>query len=158
MIKEPIQSADVFLGLSPSELDIVEQKSVKRAFQRDEVIFREGETGDKMYLILKGVVEIWKSEGKAIKGSRLARLETGELFGEMSLFDKKPRSASAIASIDEETTLLIWDEETLDQLIQEHPRMANKIQNNIIKKISDRLRQADEAIHILLRSSQYTSL
>lgn len=158
MIANTLKTSDIFRELSPSELSLVEGIAVKTVYLKDEIIFKEGDPGDKMFMVLQGVVEIWKLEGKSLKGSRLARLEEGEIFGEMAIFDRKPRSASAIASIEDETVILLWDEQEFNRLLKENPSIGIKVLKNIVENISDRLRNANDAIHTLLRSNQYISL
>ena len=101
--KDMLPATDVFKGLSPEELKLIGEHAQEIIFPANAVIFREGEPGDKMFLIAEGVVEIWKSDGKELRGSRLARLKENEIFGEMAIFDKQPRSASAYAVINDET-------------------------------------------------------
>lgn len=153
-----ISSADLFKGLDGAELDLLEKRAKEMVLPVDKIIFKEGEPGDKMFLLVHGVVEIWKSEDKELKGSRLARLKQGEIFGEMSLFDKEPRSATAVTAMAKETRVLIWDEKEVSELLQQNPRLGTKILNNILKKVSHRLRVANDAIHTLMRSHQYISL
>lgn len=158
MANKLMASADVFKGLEFSELELLEKSAKEVIFPIDQIIFKENEKGDKMYLILEGVVDIWKSEGKELKGSRLARLKPGDIFGEMALFDHEPRSASAVAAIAKETKILEWSEKDIAKIIQEKPELGIKMLNNILKKISQRLRVANEAIHTLLRANQYIGL
>lgn len=158
MANKLMESADVFKGLDSSELELLEKSAQEVVFPLDKIIFNENEKGDKMYLILEGVVEIWKSEGKELKGSRLARLKAGEIFGEMALFDQEPRSASAVAAIHKETKILEWSEKEISKIIQERSELGIKILTNILKKISQRLRVANEAIHTLLKANQYIGL
>ena len=158
MSKNLLSSVDVFRELSPSDLALLEKSAKEILFPTDTIIFQQGDVGDKMYLIAEGFVEIWKSEAQEIKGSRLARLKQGEIFGEMALFDKESRSASAITSLTNETKLLVWEEKDLNRLIQSHPEIGVKILVNFLKKISYRLRIANDAIHTLLRSNQYIGL
>lgn len=158
MVRELLSSAEVFKGLEDSELTLLEKASNEIIYPMDRTIFKEGDDGDEMFLIVQGVVEIWKREGKELKGSRLARLKQGEIFGEMALFDKEPRSATAVAAITKETKILVWSEKDLKKIIQTTPSLGNKILVNILKKISNRLRIANDAIHTLLRSNQYIGL
>ena len=153
-----LSAVDVFYGLENHELEHLQRTAQEVSLPSDTIIFRQGDKGDKMYLVVQGIIEIWKSEGHDMKGSRLARLQQGEIFGEMALFDKEPRSATAIASIARETKIWVWNENDLIKLIQEHPRMGTKLLLNFLKKISNRLRTANDSIHTLLRSNQYIGL
>ncbi len=158
MITNTIKTSDIFRDLDPAELQLVQSKAIKTVYLKDEVIFQEGDAGEQMYMVVQGVVEIWKSEGKTLKGSRLARLQEGEIFGEMALFDHKPRSATAVAAIEHETVILVWNQRDFSALVAENPKIGIKVLKNIIEKISGRLRSANDAIHTLLRSNQYISL
>lgn len=158
MNKNLLSSVEVLKGLDHSELEQLEKSAKEMICPEGKIIFKEGDNGDKMFLILDGVVQIWKSEGGELKGTRLARLKEGEIFGEMALFDKEPRSASAIATITKETKILVWEEKDIFGLIQTYPQLGVKILTNILKKVSNRLRVANDAIQTLLRSNQYIGL
>ena len=158
MAKNLLSSVDVFKELGGQELDLLEKSSKEILFPSDTIIFQQGDVGDKLYLIVEGFVEIWKSEGQEIKGSRLARLKQGEIFGEMALFDKEPRSASAITSLTKETKMFVWEETDLIRVLQANPELGVKVLINFLKKLSYRLRVANDAIHTLLRSNQYIGL
>lgn len=75
----------------------------RKDYSAGQMIFCEGDQGDFMYLVQKGSVEIWRLSGH-IKWV-LGIIPVGGVFGEMALFDGKPRMASATAV--EETTL-VW--------------------------------------------------
>ena len=76
-----------------------------KEFPQGTVLFREGETGREMYVIQSGKVSISKRAGESQKV--LTILGAGEFFGEMSILNNKPRSASA--SCEEDTKLLVID-------------------------------------------------
>jgi CRP-like cAMP-binding protein len=93
-----------------------------------EYIFNEGETGKSMFSIIEGKVEIrTKDKTVYIAGP-------GEILGEMSLIDNKPRSATAIAK--SKCRLALIDEKRFDFLIQQTPMFINQI----MKALADRLR------------------
>ncbi|MEE4314218.1 MAG: cyclic nucleotide-binding domain-containing protein [Desulfofustis sp.] len=81
-------------------------KIITRICRPEEVIFRQGDAGRHLYLILSGLVEIYKT----IDGSRqsISRFGSGEIFGEMGVLTNEPRCATAIAI--EETRLIMVDE------------------------------------------------
>ena len=70
----------------------------------------------------------------------------------MSIFDKQPRSASAIAADDKKTKILVWGEKEMTGLIEEYPALGTKILMNVIQKLSGHLRIANNAIHSLRKT------
>ncbi len=110
-----------------------------------EIIFREGDPGKHMYVILDGGVEIRKRTGE--KSSRtMITLKKGDIFGEMAVVEGKPRSATAIAATD--CRLLRLDEEAFYDLVFKNPDFAVKM----IKTLSSRLRSADTLIEEVMGS------
>ena len=86
---------DLILPRDIAQLHIHEPESVRRLFfHRGETIFREGDFGDRLFVIVKGEVEIVRN------GNVLTSLKPGEIFGEMALASDEPRSASASAKTD----------------------------------------------------------
>ena len=80
-----------------------------------DTVFREGDAGEEMYIIQKGEIEILKSFGP--ETHRLALLEVGDFFGEMSLLEELPREASARSLTDYQ--VLRIDPSTFDQMVQD---------------------------------------
>jgi len=112
-----------------------------RVYRDGEVIFREGERGTAMYVIQFGTVEITKA---APSGQvTIARLEKGEIFGEMALFDREPRSATAVAS--GEVRALTVDKKKFFSTISRDPTLAFKI----LQSLSQRLRRLDDEVAAL---------
>lgn len=75
----------------------------RKVFYAGQKIFKEGDRGDRAYLIQDGTVEIVKN------GMPLASLGKGELFGEMALVDDQPRMASAVAQTDVAVVIISRD-------------------------------------------------
>ena len=142
----------LFEGLNVKELELLLVAAAERICSKDDVVFREGEAGHKIFMVSQGTIEIWKKESTELKGSCLAKVKDGELFGEMSVFDRQPRSASAIAAGDQKTKVLIWGEKEIVKLIQEYPALGTKIMLNVIRKLSGHLRNANNAIHSLRKT------
>jgi CRP-like cAMP-binding protein len=94
-----LKKVSLFGSLSTPELEKVGKISTMEAFARDAVIFREGDPGDRCYIITNGEVRISKFIPN-IGEEALAVLKPGDYFGEMALIDKSPRSAHAIANSD----------------------------------------------------------
>lgn len=118
-----------------------------RRFDADAAIFHEGEEGAEMYVITEGRVEIRKATGPSA-AKTLTTLQTGDLFGEMALIDRKPRSATAVAV--EPTKLLVLNEKLFDQMLVSNPDFARRM----IRILSDRIRRANQVIQNLTATSR----
>src|SRR5450432_1166939 len=113
-----------------------------RQRKRGEVLFREGEPGKELRVIQAGKVNITKTVRETEK--ILATLGAGEFFGEMAILNNKPRSAGAVMA--EDGKLLVIDPRTFEAMIRGNVEIAVRL----IKKLSDRLQEADEQIENLL--------
>ncbi len=105
-------------------------------------LFQEGDRGEEMYIIQSGKVKI----SKRLRGveKTLATLEKGEFFGEMAILNDKPRSAAAETV--EDSDLLVIDRKTFDTLIRGNPEITIRF----IKRLADRLREANEQMEALM--------
>jgi CRP-like cAMP-binding protein len=118
-----------------------------RFFPADRVIFHEGEEGAEMYVITSGRVEIRKATGPSAMKT-LTTLQAGDLFGEMALIDRKPRSATAVAA--EPTKLLVLNDKLFDRMLVSNPDFARRM----IRILSDRIRRANQVIQNLMATSR----
>jgi CRP/FNR family transcriptional regulator, cyclic AMP receptor protein len=106
------------------------------------VLFREGEPGKEMFVLQSGKVAISKKVRDVEKV--LATLGPGEFFGEMAIISNKPRNATATVS--ENAKLLVIDPKTFEGMIRGNSEIAVRM----IKKLADRLSEADAQIENLL--------
>src|SRR5437660_11818400 len=113
-----------------------------KEFKRVDVLFREGQPGTEMYVIQSGKVNITKTVRETAK--ILATLGAGEFFGEMSILNHKPRSAGAVVA--EDAKLLVIDPKTFEAML----RGSAEIAVRLIKKLGERLQEADDQIENLL--------
>jgi CRP-like cAMP-binding protein len=100
-----------------------------------EEIVAEGSLGDALYLVLTGSVRV------EIGGHALADLRSGDFFGEMSLVEPAPRSATVIAV--EPAFLFRLPHDALRQLLIDEPGASNALLIQIVKTLSERLRRAN---------------
>ncbi|TET23086.1 MAG: Crp/Fnr family transcriptional regulator [Candidatus Cloacimonadota bacterium] len=118
-----------------------EKSGYEKQLNTGEVLFKDGDPGDEMYLIKSGKVRISKPAGEIEK--TLAVLKEGDFFGEMSVIDGSPRSATAMAV--EPTELVIFDREVFMNQVRENP-LIEYVLHTLIR----RLRETDEQIKYLL--------
>ena len=128
-----LKKAFLFQGLPDEALDALAQKVDHRMLARDEVLIHRGDEGDSLYIIDEGRVKIVTADAQ---GGELVinHCGPGETIGEMSLFDRAPRSADVVAL--EETAVLELKHEAFFNLLDQRPDLAF----NIIRSISSRLR------------------
>lgn len=138
-----LKKVHVFESLSAPELEKIEKISTMEAFSRDTVIFREGDPGDRCYVITNGDVRISKFIPN-IGEEALAVLKPGDYFGEMALIDKFPRSAHAIANTD--VAVLAINKADLDKVLIMDRELGYKILWAFTKTLSKRLRETNEKL------------
>jgi sigma-B regulation protein RsbU (phosphoserine phosphatase) len=122
-------------GAGPDALRRLAEVAVESDHQPGEIILEEGSTGCEVYLILEGLVEVVKGEGA--EQMVLARLGTGELFGEMAFIEVQPRFATIRAL--EPTRLLELPEAAMRSLLAEEPHLLYRT----VQVLSAKLRESD---------------
>lgn len=118
-----------------------------RAFPAGTVLFREGEQGHEMYVVHAGQVRITKD----VRGHQkvLADIGVGEFFGEMSILNEKPRSATA--TVVDDAKLLVLSPKTFEAMIKHSTEIALRM----VKRLAARLQEADDHIeNLMLRDPQ----
>jgi CRP-like cAMP-binding protein len=127
-----IARVPIFASCTPEEIAEIAAVAQDGFFQPSQIIVTQGTPGQAFYLILSGTVEILRD------GVSLGGFGPGDFFGEMSLLDSAPRSAT-IRAIDQVACLMLssWD---FKAVLQRHPSIAIKL----LEVLSRRLRVADE--------------
>ena len=136
---ELLARTEVFAELSGRELEEVAQTAVPRNWERGEIVFREGDTGDTCYLIKSGAVMLTREhqDGRMIA---LAELRAGGMFGELAMFRGETRSATAEAVEPTEAIALLAPD--LQRLIRRNPEIAAKL----LAVLADRVRRTTERL------------
>jgi CRP/FNR family cyclic AMP-dependent transcriptional regulator len=111
-----------------------------KSYAADQVIFREGDAGDGLFIVVKGSVRI--SKRSATGEEALAVLEPHAFFGEMALIDFSPRAADAIAN--EPSDLFFIPLKDLRTLIESHHQIALKVLYALCEALAQRLRETNE--------------
>jgi uncharacterized membrane protein len=126
----------MFEGLAEEDLDHLANTVVERRFTGGQMIFHQGDRGSEMYIVAKGHVNI-HLPGEQSRRVSLKDITVGEYFGELALFDDKPRSASALATT--EAVLLELSREQLSNYLERRPRAAMAI----LRTMAERLRETN---------------
>lgn len=120
---------------------MAEQEEGIKTYKDGEVIVKEGEVGTSMYVVLSGEVEVSKESGG--EKTVIALLREEDIFGEMALFDNRPRSASVRAI--GEVQVAVFDRLSFLEQIKKNPHIALQI----LQKMSQRIRMVDDDLHHL---------
>ncbi len=145
-IEEALARIHLFEGIRPQGLRKIAEIASEESFRIGQVIFKEGEGGSALYLILEGQVRISR-EVSGMGEEALAVLKPGDAFGEMALIDEFPRSADA--RVHERCRLLVISKEALEDLLFLHKDLAYEILWNFVKILSSRLRETNDKMTFL---------
>lgn len=128
----------LFQGLSDEDREAIAQRLNEKSFKSGDIVFSQGDQGSSMYIVQSGAVQIYlPSSGKDAPPVVLKDLRTGEYFGELAIFDDKPRSASVRALTD--TVLLELTREELG----EHLGRSKTAAMTILAEMAERLRETN---------------
>ena len=132
---QALANIDLFRGLSKRHLAQVADMAKEIDFAAGQAITEEGEAGGRFYVLLEGEAEV------TIGGDVVNELKAGDHFGEISLIDRKPRTATIVARSPVRTlSLSSWN---FLPLLKEHPAIAEAV----LLEMCNRLRQT-EASHL----------
>jgi len=140
-----VLSAPLFANMDREQTRALEASLTPLEFARGEVLFHEGERGDRLYVIERGKVKLGRRSNDG-RENLLAVLGPGEMFGELSLFDPGPRTATATVVADAKVQelghaeLIVW--------LQTNPAVAK----HLLESLARRLRRTNEALADLVFS------
>jgi CRP-like cAMP-binding protein len=132
----------IFANLGFDEARLAMPYFQKRAYKSGETIFKDGDKGESMCIIESGKVAVLKGE------VQIAAIVPGNPFGELSLLDGKPRSATCKADAD--TVMYFIDDTQLRKLTADHPAIGAKIYRAVGFSLAARMRRANSQLTDLL--------
>jgi CRP-like cAMP-binding protein len=138
-----LREVRLFKDIAEPELIALAETLRERPLRRGQVLVREGEAGEEMFVVLRGSMVISKAVTGRVE-QVLARMGPGDFFGEMSLFDRSPRSATVQA--DSDATLLVLDRQALRRLTELSPRAAAAFFYALVQVFIERLRASGELV------------
>lgn len=135
--------APLFAALDEVTADQLLDSMTPHRLSRGEVVFREGDAGDSLYVIITGKVKLARASGDG-RESLMSVLGPGEMFGELSLFDPGPRHSTGYVVSDSE--LISLGNDALRGFLAEHPEVAMQM----LAGLAHRLRRTNEGISDLV--------
>ncbi|NIM52121.1 MAG: cyclic nucleotide-binding domain-containing protein [Gemmatimonadales bacterium] len=147
-----IKQAAIFSDLEEGELERVAEITKEQKFKFGQTIFKEGEPGNRLFLIAEGEVRI----SRQVPGSgeeALSVLKPGACFGEMAVFDRSERSTDAIANKD--CTLLTITRSDFEMLLDFDRDLAFKVLWSVTRLLCQRLRVTNDNLRSFLAMSMF---
>ena len=151
-ITELLRNVSIFRDLDSGELARVAEVCREQEFVSGEYIFREGESGNRLYLIVEGEVRI----SREVPGSgeeALAVLKPGSLFGEMAVFDRSERSTDAISHGGTKVITIVRSD--FELLLDFNRDVAYKVLWSVVRLQSGRLRSTNDPLKSFLAMSMF---
>lgn len=135
----PLAATQLFRGLTDAQAAQLAAAMQVRPLQAGELLFREGDAADGLYVLTRGSVSVLAGAGPAGGGRRFLSFSPGLMLGETAMLDGGGRSASAVADVASE----LWQltPEALARLGREAPDLAVAVHRNIAVHLAQRLRQ-----------------
>ena len=147
-----IKQAAIFSDLDDEEVKRIAEICKEQAFKFGQNIFKEGDPGNRLFIISSGDVRI----SRVVPGSgeeALTVLKVGACFGEMSVFDRSERSTDAIANTD--CTLLTITRSDFEILLDFNRDIAYKVLWRVVRLLSERLRVTNDNLRSFLAMSMF---
>ena len=134
-----LRRVSLFGGMALEQLRVLSVHLTEHHYLPDEIIFSEGDFSQELYIVISGEIDIIKDYGSA--GRRvLNTLTDGDFFGDMAIFERAARSATAVTR--SESELLILQPEKFKQTIYQKPDMAFEI----FREMCARIRRREEEL------------
>lgn len=143
---ERLSKVALFQGLTRQALDLIGRIACEESHGLGTQIFKHGEPGDKLYVILDGRVRISR-DVPGMGEEALAILGPGAVFGEMALIDAAPRSADA--KVHERCKLLALPKDAFEDLLFLHKDLAYEVLWSFVRMLTSRLRETNDKLTFL---------
>jgi CRP-like cAMP-binding protein len=140
-----VRKAPIFLGLDSSAADALRASMSLVKLRKGQSLFKEGDDGDNLYVVSNGKVKLGTKSPDG-RENLLMILGPGDMFGELSLFDSGPRTATATAVTD--SKLLTLGQEKVIPWVKEYPEVSLQL----LARLASRLRRTNEVVGDLVFS------
>ena len=159
-----VAAADLFLGFTAEELGEVERVTTTRAYTKGQVIYTPGETGEALFLLREGAVQIYRMspEGRKLV---IAHLLPHSFFGEMTCIGQG--MYDTFAEVTEDSTIVTMNCAVLNRLLVSKPEIARRILEAFGRRVLEAERQLEDTVFkgiparvaaLLLRSAEGDSV
>lgn len=138
-----LERVGVFSLLSHDDVERVTAHLALRELAEGQTLFREGEAGNELYILAEGKIAITISLPDGAE-QQIAQFSPGDFFGEMSIFDNAPRSATCQALT--RSVVFSLSKDAFSDIIAQHPRIALKLMYRMLNVTTQRLRDTSQFV------------
>jgi CRP/FNR family cyclic AMP-dependent transcriptional regulator len=142
----------MFAGLAPHSLERIASVASEVNAPEGTVLFRAGDIGDRLYVILRGRVRVSRTV-PGMGEEALAIFGPGDYFGELALIDSEPRSADAL--VHEDVSLLEIRKDALEHLLYLHKDLGYEVLWNMVRTLASRLRDTSDKVTFLAVTGKF---
>jgi CRP-like cAMP-binding protein len=149
-----LQQSELFSGLAPEQVEQIATLGQEVVYNTDDVIIREGDPSDEIYIICSGMVEVEVSRGTIpdVPGppqvTSIVRLGQGQVFGEMALVDRGVRSAT-VRCVEDGTALYVIPRQAFWALCDRDRDIGYVVMRNIAADLSFKLRHRNLQVRLM---------
>jgi len=144
-VDDYLRQAPLFAALDDEAAGALRRSMAEVRLTRGEVLFHEGQSGDRLYVVTDGKIKLGRTSGDG-RENLLSVLGPGEMFGELSLFDPGPRTATATAVTD--AKVLGVGHSDIKPWLAERPEVASQL----LQALAQRLRRTNDIVADLVFS------
>lgn len=135
-----LKAVELFDGLTDDQIKKLADIADERHYKRDQLVFNQGDEGDRLYVVRSGFVEVVVDDAHSSEGPRtIVNLGAGQVFGEMALVDRGKRSA-AVRSINDDTIINSISRKDFNDLCDRFTDIGYVVMRNIAADLSFKLR------------------
>lgn len=145
-VAEAFKTCQAFKGMTPDEIEFIATVAEAKHFKKNEVILKEGDIPDGIYVIESGMVELVKKGDE-----RVALLEPGSVLGEVGFFEKLPQSETARATVTPEVNAHYISYKNLERIFSDKPVIAYKFCKSVNARLVWRVNQLSSIVNSSLR-------
>ena len=151
--RESLCRSEMLAGLTPEQIEQVGALGREAEYRAGDVIVREGEASDEVYVVCQGMVEVLLTKGPSPSRSEspvmksVAELGPGQSFGEMALVDQGARSAT-VRCLEDGTSLHVIPGGAVRALCDRDPRVGYVLMRNVASDLSFKLRHRNLLVKI----------
>ena len=143
--EEAVRKAPLFTALDEASAATLRASMTGVKLSRGQVLFKEGDAGDQLFVVVDGKLKLGTTSNDG-RENLLSILGPGDMFGELSLFDPGPRTATATAVVDSKLLALANDQ--VIGWVKEHPQVSLQL----LGRLAQRLRKANDVLSDLVFS------